>query len=508
MPIIEIWWAFLYLFIKIQNTRATITLNWQKGELMLNRAQQIMNERENMINEAKQMINEGQQILAALQATEEEMIYHAPMTNIIINKGRIIEVPITKEVVVNNTNDETAMLRETIRQMNAVMNDMNKEKEELKAKYIQQMEDMTSEFEYEYECAINKREEKIKELQEKLDFKELLLSEFRDNMDEKIKATHKLEEELEIKEAMIENLKMRLKAAESRTHAVEQTKEEEKHEEPQNTEGGDAMSSLINVSDKYMAYPEIVELINYWTDYVNGITEDKKMLGQIVSKETLRQKAIQKANEEIANLMSEIDKRLAYNITHDETYAANGITSTYGKITLGGKEYAFKYDATFEKPVVYGCMNMDLINEAKAALDALVHLDRDETTLGQKHANQPVYDFENNIVVWVSDDGVFKGYTDKYAFVWDPAQAQPCGITVINALSNFRKYRKMNASWGNGFVARANFIMRYCRQMVNRVTNDKEVPEDTNEIIVNVTKDKEPQVTNEEVETLWDDFDC
>ena len=194
---------------------------------------------------------------------------------------------------------------------------------------------------------------------------------------------------------------------------------------------------------------------------------------------------LQKANEEIANLMSEIDNRLAYNITHNETYAANGITSTYGKITLGGKEYAFKYDATFEKPVVYGCMNMDLINEAKAVLDALVHLDRDETTLGQKHANQPVYDFENNIVVWVSDDGVFKGYTDKYAFVWDPVQAQPCGITVINALNNFRRYRKMNASWGNGFVDRANFIMRYCRQMVNRATNDKEVPEYTNEIFYN-----------------------
>ena len=475
---------------------------------MLNRAQQIMNERENMINEAKQMINEGQQILAALQATEEEMMYHAPMTNIIINKGKIIEVPVTKEVV-NNTNDEAEMLRETIRRMNQTINDMNKDNDELyrlyleeqrekeawagahaelKEIYEQQMIDMTSEFEYEYRCAINKREEKIQELEDKMEGMKFGY----ENQIAKLK----------------EELKMKIKTDESRAHTVEQPKEEKKHEEPKNTEGGDAMSSLINVSDKYMAYPEIVELINYWTNYVNGITEDKKMLGQIVSKETLRQKAIQKANEEIANLISEIDNRLAYNITHDETYAANGITSTYGKITLGGKEYAFKYDATFEKPVVYGCMNMDLINEAKAALDALVHLDRDETTLGQKHANKPVYDFENNIVVWVSDDGVFKGYTDKYAFVWDPAQAQPCGITVINALSNFRRYRKMNASWGNGFVARANFIMRYCRQMVNRVTNDKEVPEETNEIVVNVTKDKEPQVTNEEVETLWDDFDC
>ena len=415
----------------------------ERENSMINEAKQMMNEGQQMMNVGQQMMNKGQQVLAALQATEEEMMYHAPMTNIIINKGKIIEVEVT--------NDE-----------------LQKAYDQLAADYAN-------------------RCERIEELKD----------------------------ELEIKDALIENLRAQLRAAEQnqrviyveKDEEVENT-EEEKHEEPQNTEGGDAMSSLINVSDKYIAYPEIVELINYWTNYVNGITEDKKMLGKIVSKETLRQKAIQKANEEIVNLMSEIDNRLAYNITHDETYAANGITSTYGKITLGGKEYAFKYDATFEKPVVYGCMNMDLINEAKAALDALVHLDRDETTLGQKHANKPVYDFENNIVVWVSDDGVFKGYTDKYAFVWDPAQAQPCGITVINALSNFRRYRKMNASWGNGFVDRANFIMRYCRQMVNRVTNDKEVPEETNEIVVNVTKDKEPQVTNEEVETLWDDFDC
>jgi hypothetical protein len=459
---------------------------------MLDRAQQIMNERENMmINEAKQMINEGQQMINVGQQ--------------MINKGQqvLVVLQVTEEVV-NNTNDEKEMFRETIRHLNAVINDEIKEKEELKAKYEQQMLDMTSEFEYEYECMMNKRDKELKTLKEEQKMK-----------DERIE---ELKDELEKKDALMENLRAQLRAAKQNQRVIYVEKDEEVEnteeetvaadEEPQNTEGGDAMSSLINVSDKYMAYPEIVELINYWTDYVNGITEDKKMLGQIVSKETLRQKAIQKANEEIANLISEIDKRLAYNITHNETYAANGITSTYGKITLGGKEYAFKYDATFEKPVVYGCMNMDLINEAKAVLDALVHLDRDETILGQKHINQPVYDFENNIVVWVSDDGVFKGYTDKYAFVWDPAQAQPCGITVINALNNFRKYRKMNASWGNGFVDRASFIMRYCRQMVNRVTNDKEVPEYTNEIIVNVTKDKVPQVTNEEVETLWDDFDC
>ena len=155
---------------------------------MLNKAREIMNQRESMIKEA-------QEVLAVLGATNEATI-------VTINKGRIIEIPVTKEVVVDNTDTATIeMLRETIRQMNQNMNDMQKQHEEeitkLKEQYEQQMLDMTSEFEYDYECAINKREEQIKELEEKLDFKELLLSEFRDNMDEKISRIHELEDKME-----------------------------------------------------------------------------------------------------------------------------------------------------------------------------------------------------------------------------------------------------------------------------------------------------------------------
>ena len=161
---------------------------------MLNKAREIMNQRESMIKEA-------QEVLAVLGATNEATIV-TNETIVTINKGRIIEIPVTKEVVVDNTDTATIeMLRETIRQMNQNMNDMQKQHEEeitkLKEQYEQQMLDMTSEFEYDYECAINKREEQIKELEEKLDFKELLLSEFRDNMDEKISRIHELEDKME-----------------------------------------------------------------------------------------------------------------------------------------------------------------------------------------------------------------------------------------------------------------------------------------------------------------------
>ena len=90
------------------------------------------------------------------------------VNNITINKGRIVEVEITKE-----DNSTIEMLRETIRQMNQNMNDMIKQHEEeitkLKEQYEQQILDMTSEFEYEYECAINKRDEQIEELKDKIE---------------------------------------------------------------------------------------------------------------------------------------------------------------------------------------------------------------------------------------------------------------------------------------------------------------------------------------------------
>ena len=128
---------------------------------MLNKAREIMKQRESMIKEA-------QETLVVLGATNEATIVN---NQIVINKGKVTAIEITKE-----DNSTIEMLRETIRQMNQNMNDMIKQHEEeiakLKEQYEQQMLDMTSEFEYEYECAINKRDEQIKELEEKLDIKE------------------------------------------------------------------------------------------------------------------------------------------------------------------------------------------------------------------------------------------------------------------------------------------------------------------------------------------------
>ena len=480
--------------------------------MLNNRAMQFMNERENLIREANEQIRDGYETLAILKVTEEEMMYQAPKTNITINKGRIIEVPVTKEIVKEVTNDE---LQKAYDQLAADYANRCERIDQLKLqleKEQQDYRDLEYEANEEIEAVASKRDKQIKELQEELAGKELLLNDFRAALDEQIEAKLQLKDELEIKNALIENLRAQLRAAQQnqRTIYVEDEIPEETNDEsvkadnePETNKGGDAMPSFINIPDEFKNNQRIKELLKYYTDEFNKITEDKRVFGKTITVEQQKRMLTNKANEELEKAMSQCAQSDSHKLTVDEIVRANGVTALFGKITLGGKEYAFKYDATFELPVVYGCMNMDLIHEAKAVLDGLGRLDRDESNLGQKHVNAVKYDFENNIVVWISDDGCFKGYTDKYAFVWDPSHAQPCGITVINALSNFKRYRKMNASWGNGFVARAEFIMNYCRQMVTNTTNDKE-PKYTNEVEVDFST---PQNTNDEVVSEWDDID-
>lgn len=421
----------------------------------INQAQKLMDQRRIMIAEATE-------ILAILGATQEEMQHKEQIVNITINKGKIVAIEKTKEIIIDNTDDTTIeMLRETIRRQNEIMNDMNKE---------------------------------YAELQEKLNFKELLLDEFRNNMDEKISRIHELEDKI----AKLEDLKS--------TSTVEVTKGET---EEAITKGGDSMALPINIPDEYLDDPEMIEAIRLWTAEYNKPFEDKVVFGKPYSAEAQKNQVVKKANSVLVNLMKQIDARRSTNLTYETIKAANGITGAFGEITLNNKKYAFKYDATFEYPTVFGAMSMDIIAQAKAVLDKTINFDRDETQLGQKHKNETIYDFDNNIVVWIADDGCFKGYTDKHAFVWDPSHAMPIGTPVASALKN--KWKKMNASWGKNFPALAAFIMDYCRQ-INNNTNDEIDLEDTNEIIIETHKNASVVNTTvventEDIVTAWDDID-
>jgi hypothetical protein len=401
---------------------------------MLNKAQNLMNQRNEMINEAKQ-------VLATLKATEEEMMYKAPMTNITINKGKIIEVEVTKEIVKEVTNDE------------------------LQIAYDKLAEDFAN------------RCERIEELKDELETKQHIIN----HQNTMIKAL----------EQQIEELKKQ--ANKPQIKYIEVAPDPEYNEEVK-----PVVEEQIDKTDwfSFMSIPEELKDDEYVNNMYkscgsmyNNATETRLRTRIIRTKEQEMEKQINDFNNVVEEAMKKLEKTAKYNLSINriENQKTNAYTSVYGKITLDGKEYAYKYDATFEYPVVYGCMDMDLIKEATSVLIPKAQFTLRDDDGSKRHVHDVHYDFANNIVVWISDDGIFKGYTDKYAFVWDPSQAVPCGIPNLRAMDNFKRYKKMNAQcWSKGPAEIGQSIMEYCRKMIEETNAVKQT---TKEIATQVTEE-------------------
>ena len=371
------------------------------------------------------------------------------INNIIINKGKIVEVQTTKEVVIDNTDND-----------------------------------------------------RIQELEEKLAFKELLLNEFGENMDEKIKIINEqknkiedLEIELESKDMFIEGMKLsyeqqiaELKATIRKLNAkimfleAEDEVFEEEEEIVADNDGGDAVS-LFNIPEEYKDNQEIKSIVEKNTEKYNNAQGFGAGPFQVTAEQE-KEEIIKQTNKAIQKCIDEMKKTDDYKISLTKLYDKKNqvVTAVKGHITLAGRQYAFKYGATHENPCVYGCMDMNLITEAKKVLDSVSGMIKDTTE--QKHAYDVVYAFDKGYVVWQAEDGCYKGYTKDYAFSWDGKQAQPCGATLMNAIEN-KPFRPMNKSWGNGFVKRANEIMAFCKTIDKYFKSTNEEPEETNEIIVN-----------------------
>ena len=371
------------------------------------------------------------------------------INNIIINKGKVVEVQTTKEVVIDNTDND-----------------------------------------------------RIQELEEKLAFKELLLNEFEENMDEKIKIMNEqknkiedLEIELESKDMFIEGMKLsyeqqiaELKATIKRLNVkimfleAEDEVFEEEEEIVADNDGGDAVS-LFNIPEEYKDNQEIKSIVEKNTEKYNNAQGFGAGPFQVTAEQE-KEEIIKQTNKAIQKCIDEMKKTDDYKISLTKLYDKKNqvVTAVKGHITLAGRQYAFKYGATHENPCVYGCMDMNLITEAKKVLDSVSGMIKDTTE--QKHAYDVVYAFDKGFVVWQAEDGCYKGYTKDYAFSWDGRQAQPCGATLMNAIEN-KPFRPMNKSWGNGFVKRANEIMAFCKTIDKYFKSTNEEPEETNEIIVN-----------------------
>ena len=401
-----------------------------------------------LLNEKAEAMKTIEELCAEWNITlsdkEEQVI-----NNIIINKGKIVEVPVVKEVVIDNTDNN-----------------------------------------------------KIQELEEKLAFKELLLNEFKENMDEKIKIMNAqankiedLEIELESKDMFIEGMKLsyeqqiaELKATIRRLNTkimfleAEDEVFEEEEEIVADNDGGDAVS-LFNIPEEYKDNQEIKSIVEKKTEEYNNAQGFGAGPFQVTAEQE-KEEIIKQTNKAIQKCIDEMKKTDDYKISLTKLYDKKNqvVTAVKGHITLAGRQYAFKYGATHENPCVYGCMDMNLITEAKKVLDSVSGMIKDTTE--QKHAYDVVYAFDKGYVVWQAEDGCYKGYTKDYAFSWDGKQAQPCGATLMNAIEN-KPFRPMNKSWGNGFVKRANEIMAFCKTIDKYFKSTNEEPEETNEIIVN-----------------------
>lgn len=443
---------------------------------LLNQLKQQLNNMENEKKDARKIVEE---LCAEWNWTLDEAIENIQqVTNIIINKGKIVEVQTTKEVVkyetkevvVDNTDTATIeMLRETIRRMNQVTNDMNEE---------------------------------IKELKEELSGKELLLNEFRDNMDNKIKTMNEQKNEIANLKATIKRLNAKIMLLETEDEVFEEEKEEETV--VTDNKGGDAVS-LFNIPEEYRDNPEIKAIVEKKTEEYNNAKGFGAGLLQVTAEQE-REEIIKQTNKAIQKCIDEMKKFDDYKIDLVKLYDKKNqvITAVKGHITLAGREYTFKYGATHENPCVYGCMDMDLIIEAKKVLDSVSGMIKDTTE--QKHAYDVVYAFDKGYVVWQAEDGCYKGYTKDYAFSWDGKQAQPCGATLKNAIKD-KPFRPMNKSWGNGFVKRANDIMAFCKTIDKHFkSTNEEVPEETNEIVLN-TKDIASNVTKDVVLNVAEEVD-
>ena len=443
----------------------------QQMEQLQQQLSNMENEKKNDRKTAEELWKAIKELCAEWNWTLGEVIGNMQQTtNISINKGKIVEVQTTKEVVVDNTDTTIEMLRETIRNMNQTINDMNKEHDELYKLYLEEQREKVI-----WAAAHDELKEQYEILEE--EYMELELN----SMTLKGKCLAYEQDINELKD------KLNKQQVKSYVEIFNDPAYNEIEEE------SDAVS-LFNIPEEYKDNQEIKSIVEKKTEEYNNAQGFGAGPFQVTAEQE-REEIIRQTNKAIQKYIDEMKKTDDYEISLTKLYDKKNqvVTAVKGHITLAGRKYAFKYGATHENPCVYGCMDMNLITEAKKVLDSVSGMIKDTTE--QKHAYDVVYAFDKGYVVWQAEDGCYKGYTKDYAFSWDGKQAQPCGATLMNAIEN-KPFRPMNKSWGNGFVKRANEIMAFCKTIDKYFKSTKEEPEETNEIVVN-TNDVALNVTKE-----------
>lgn len=174
-----------------------------------------------------------------------------------------------------------------------------------------------------------------------------------------------------------------------------------------------------------------------------------------------------------------------------EVYSSNH-GFTHGQVEVEGTKYYFTASNRFDNLVVYGTMDEDII--AKAKYEIIKHYGNSSIFLGYKKQQDEVLygeDKDNKIVAFC-ECGVFYGFAGPYYFVWNPTHEVPVGCLINKMYDKKRVLRKMNSSWGKGFVKRGEDIMAVCNELhyIDNARETYEAQQDkirkaTNEVVVN-----------------------
>ena len=419
---------------------------------MLNKARELMNERERMINEAKE-------VLVVLNAVDNNVITKTV--------EKIIEVPVEK-IITKEVEVDTTCFQETIA---------------AKEKYIATLESQIEEMNEQFIIV----EEQNIELENQLSYKDGQLFAKDNTIKQLTKEIEKIKDDyaklLWEKEQLegIDHIKDN-----SLNYIFEQANEAMNNMEDEAVEEDDAME------EPEFVFPKLEdEELQYQNDY-----EIKRIYG--LMNLHIRRGNIELAKEQ-AGLLEQARRKadetlgLTWIAIHPQDKNGNLITSrkmgVKGSITIDGKEYRFITNDQHNNPTVYGAMSMDVINKAKEILT-----NNNIFRFSKTNRDEVIYNFEDKMVIWITPEGVVKGYTDKYAFVWDRTKSVPCAVLNKHAVKDDVKYRAMTNSWGKGIAKLGDKIMDVANELFFN-TNDNNA-EDTNEIVVNTNE--ETNNTNEE----------
>lgn len=323
-----------------------------------------------------------------------------------------------------------------------------------------------------------------------------------------------LKEELNNKETIIADLKAKLDEALNRIAVLEKlvtiaeeeiiTKTTKGIKQVKKTEPTDEdilvfLCTKYNIPEELRNHEITLEMIKEFRRKYNMDSSydsiETKMNNVRSPKNALNAKKLKAIAEEMAQSTEE---EIAANYEQLTTMDKDNDEYSYGvqgTITIDSKTYTFKWTNAHMYPCLFGCMDKEIMKQAKEYLvskNAITITNNTKYDVPEtERLMNTIYDFNNSIVIYKVNDHIFKGYTDKYAFVWDTTKGVPCGATLKNALSN--NYRKMNASWGNGFVARAQMIKEMCE------IHFPECFESTEEETIELTNEA-PQTTEEEID--------